>query len=85
MSCRPTRSSYAGAEGLSGRWDEPERERFADRMEAEVEALAPGFRDRVLGRAITAPADLEAADAYRGGGQSPAALSAAGAGPARDL
>lgn len=36
------------------------RERFADRVEARIEQLAPGFRDRILDRAITTPPDLEA-------------------------
>lgn len=36
------------------------RERFADRIEARIEGLAPGFRERILKRHITAPPDLEA-------------------------
>ncbi|HVY44837.1 MAG TPA: NAD(P)/FAD-dependent oxidoreductase [Minicystis sp.] len=36
------------------------RERFADRVEARIEGLAPGFRKRILARAIFAPPDLEA-------------------------
>jgi phytoene dehydrogenase-like protein len=36
------------------------REMFADRVEARIEGLAPGFRQRILGRAIWAPDDLEA-------------------------
>lgn len=38
------------------------RERFADRVEARIEELAPGFRARILDRAIWAPPDLEAMD-----------------------
>ena len=54
----------AGPDRLTGRWeDEGERERFADRIVEQVEAVAPGFRDRVLARAITTPRDLEGADA----------------------
>src|SRR3954463_14803774 len=59
----------AGEDGLRGDWeDRDERERFADRMEAQLEAVAPGFRDRGLDRHITTPADLEAADANLVGG-----------------
>jgi phytoene dehydrogenase-like protein len=36
------------------------RDRFADRIEARIESLAPGFRARILARAIYAPPDLEA-------------------------
>jgi len=35
------------------------REVMADRVEARIEALAPGFRERVLARAIHDPGDLE--------------------------
>ncbi|HHH31913.1 MAG TPA: NAD(P)/FAD-dependent oxidoreductase, partial [Polyangiaceae bacterium] len=44
---------------IEGGWAEA-RERFADRIEARIEQLAPGFRGRVLERAIAAPPDLEA-------------------------
>jgi phytoene dehydrogenase-like protein len=37
-----------------------ERDRFADAVEARIEALAPGFRTRILARHVTAPPDLEA-------------------------
>ncbi len=40
-----------------------ERERFARRVEAQIEAAAPGFGDLVAARHITAPPDLQAADA----------------------
>jgi phytoene dehydrogenase-like protein len=41
---------------------------MTDRIEAQVERFAPGFRDRVLGRAVHSPADMEAHDAnYIGG------------------
>ncbi len=46
---------------LAGGWDAA-RERFADRIEARLEGLAPGFRQRILGRAVWAPGDLEAMD-----------------------
>jgi phytoene dehydrogenase-like protein len=41
-----------------GSW-EARREQFADRIEARIEELAPGFRKRILARAIFAPPDLE--------------------------
>jgi phytoene dehydrogenase-like protein len=44
---------------LASGWDGA-RERFADRIEARIEGLAPGFRKRILARAIWAPGDLEA-------------------------
>lgn len=44
---------------IHGGWS-VHREAFADRIEARIEALAPGFRERILGRAIYAPPDLEA-------------------------
>ncbi len=36
------------------------RKMFLDRIEARIEELAPGFRDRILSRAAFAPPDLEA-------------------------
>jgi phytoene dehydrogenase-like protein len=48
---------------LTGRWDGAEAERFADRMEAEIERRAPGFGTLVRARHITTPAGLEAANA----------------------
>ncbi|CAN93930.1 putative Phytoene dehydrogenase-related protein [Sorangium cellulosum So ce56] len=44
------------------------RERFADRIEARIEELAPGFRQRIIARTIWAPDDLEAMDANLIGG-----------------
>jgi phytoene dehydrogenase-like protein len=48
-------------------WDRS-GELFLDRMEALIEAHAPGFRDRVLARRAWSPVDLEAADASLAGG-----------------
>ncbi len=42
--------------------------RFADRMELQVERLAPGFRDLIRGRYVVGPAELEGADANLVGG-----------------
>ncbi|HZD00801.1 MAG TPA: NAD(P)/FAD-dependent oxidoreductase [Actinomycetes bacterium] len=41
---------------------------FLERVEAAIEAHAPGFRERVLGRRVWTPADLEAANANLVGG-----------------
>jgi len=43
-------------------------ERFADRLELQVEALAPGFRSLLRGRHVVGPGGLEAADANLVGG-----------------
>jgi phytoene dehydrogenase-like protein len=40
-------------------WDEAAADAFARRMEAQIEELAPGFRDRICGRHVHGPADLE--------------------------
>jgi phytoene dehydrogenase-like protein len=37
-----------------------ERELFADRIEDRIEGLAPGFKQRILARHVSAPPDLEA-------------------------
>jgi phytoene dehydrogenase-like protein len=37
-----------------------ERERWVQRIEAQVERFAPGFRDLILGRHVLTPVDLEA-------------------------
>jgi phytoene dehydrogenase-like protein len=53
---------------LTGSWDEAETARFVERMEARIEALAPGFRDGVRARHVLTPRDLEARDANLVGG-----------------
>lgn len=55
--------SDAGGEGLSGAWTPGEAERFADRIEARVEELAPGFRALIRARHLLTPARFQAADA----------------------
>ena len=42
-----------------GGW-EAHAERFADRVEERIEALAPGFRQTILARHVVAPPDLQA-------------------------
>ena len=58
----------AGGEGLAGKWDAAETERFAARMEAQVEALAPGFRDLIRARHVFTPPSMQRADANLVGG-----------------
>jgi phytoene dehydrogenase-like protein len=43
-------------------------EQFADRVDARIEGLAPGFRAQVLRRHVVTPVDLEAMDANLIGG-----------------
>jgi phytoene dehydrogenase-like protein len=45
-----------------------ERERHVERMEAQIERFAPGFRERILARHVLGPADLEARNANLVGG-----------------
>ena len=58
----------AGEQGISGAWDRDECDRFADRMQARIERLAPGFGSRVLARRVLGPHELEARDANLLGG-----------------
>ncbi len=53
---------------LTGRWDDAEKERFADRMQDRLERFAPGFGARVRARRVDAPGDLSAHDANLVGG-----------------
>jgi phytoene dehydrogenase-like protein len=48
----------AGGE-LTGRWDERETALFAERIEQQVETLAPGFRDLIRGRHVFTPPKFE--------------------------
>ncbi|GAA1523862.1 NAD(P)/FAD-dependent oxidoreductase [Streptomyces albidochromogenes] len=58
----------AGDDGLTGAWDEREREAMADRVEAQVERYAPGFRSRIRARRVLAPPTLQAMNANLHGG-----------------
>jgi phytoene dehydrogenase-like protein len=63
----------AGADGgggreVTGRWDDAEGARMADRIEAQIERRAPGFRALIHARHIHTPASLEALDANLVGG-----------------
>ncbi|MFE2553700.1 phytoene desaturase family protein [Streptomyces sp. NPDC059355] len=55
-------TSDAGPDGITGSWDTREQEAMADRIEAQVERFAPGFRTRILARRILAPTTLQAMD-----------------------
>ena len=45
---------------LTGAWTDPEVQRFADRIEARIEAKAPGFRDRIRARHVMGPPAMQA-------------------------
>ena len=53
---------------LKGVWDFAEAEAFADRVETQIERLAPGFRSLVRGRYVATPPILEASNANLVGG-----------------
>jgi phytoene dehydrogenase-like protein len=53
---------------VTGRWDEADGARMADRIEAQIERRAPGFRALVQARHIHTPASLQALDANLVGG-----------------
>jgi len=53
---------------VRGVWDADDRERFADRMQDQVERVAPGFGGRVLARRVLGPRELEARNANLVGG-----------------
>jgi phytoene dehydrogenase-like protein len=57
----------AGGE-LKGVWDLAEADAYADRIETEIERLAPGFRSLVRGRYVATPPILEASNANLVGG-----------------
>jgi phytoene dehydrogenase-like protein len=52
----------SGDDGLTGSWDDREVAVAVERLEAQVERFAPGFRDRVIGRHVAGPLALEAAN-----------------------
>lgn len=58
----PQRVRGDAGEELNGIWDERETERFAERIEEQVELLAPGFRNLIRGRHVFTPARFEAAN-----------------------
>jgi phytoene dehydrogenase-like protein len=58
----------AGADGLTGSWDERETEAFTARMEDRIEERAPGFKDLIVGRHVFTPPMMEKANANLVGG-----------------
>lgn len=58
----------AGGDGIRGLWDADDCERFADRMQARIERLAPGFGSRIIARRVLGPHELEARNANLIGG-----------------
>jgi len=63
---REVRGDAAGE--IVGPLDRSALERFADRMQSEIEKLAPGFGDSVRHRHVMGPGDLEAHNANLAGG-----------------
>ena len=53
---------------LTGSWNAQETEAFADRVELEIERLAPGFRALIRRRHVFTPNSFEAANANLAGG-----------------
>ena len=58
----------AGDGTITGVWGRDDLERFADRMQARFERLAPGFGTRILARRVLGPHELEARNANLVGG-----------------
>ena len=58
----------AGTGEIRGVWDSDDCERFADRMQARIERLAPGFGSQILARRVLGPRELESRDANLIGG-----------------
>ena len=58
----------AGDGAIRGVWDAADAARAADRIEGEVERLAPGFRALIRAREVLTPVRLEALDANLVGG-----------------
>ncbi|MET9464712.1 NAD(P)/FAD-dependent oxidoreductase [Streptomyces sp. NPDC006544] len=52
----------AGPDGITGTWDAREQEAMADRIEAQVERFAPGFRALIAARRVLAPTTLQSLD-----------------------
>ncbi|WP_211348697.1 phytoene desaturase family protein [Nocardioides litoris] len=53
---------------ITGTWDHDDCERMGDRVQERLEALAPGFSERVLARRVLGPAQLEERNASLVGG-----------------
>ncbi|MGF7238921.1 MAG: phytoene desaturase family protein [Frankia sp.] len=53
----------AGGAGITGKWGPDDVSRLVERVERTIEASAPGFRDRVIGRDVQSPLGLQDSDA----------------------
>lgn len=53
---------------ITGRWDDSDAQRMADRMQARMERYAPGFTSRIRARRILTPPELERRDQSLVGG-----------------
>jgi phytoene dehydrogenase-like protein len=58
----------AGGDGITGAWDERDREAIARRIEAQIERFAPGFRDRIIARTVAGPPQIAEHNANLVGG-----------------
>ncbi|HEX3948041.1 MAG TPA: NAD(P)/FAD-dependent oxidoreductase [Acidimicrobiales bacterium] len=58
----------AGPDGITGAWDEADRRAILARIEARIEALAPGFGRLITTRRLLSPDDLAAHDRSLVGG-----------------
>ncbi len=56
-------TSDAGDGSIRGTWDADDRERFADRMQARIVKLAPGFESRIVARRVLGPREMESRNA----------------------
>ena len=61
-------TSDAGDGTIRGTWDADDRERFADRMQARIVKLAPGFESRIVARRVLGPREMESRNANLIGG-----------------
>ncbi len=64
----PQQTRRDDGETVRGVWDDADCQRFADRMQDRIEALAPGFSSRILARRVLGPRELESRDANLLGG-----------------
>ena len=65
---QPAATRRDAGDEVTGEWGHDDAERFADRMQARIEARAPGFGERVLARRVLGPRELESRNANLIGG-----------------
>ena len=61
-------AAWAYTHVAQGGWDDRDTDLFVEKIEGEVEALAPGFRDLIRGRHVHVPSSMEAANRNLVGG-----------------